>query len=191
MSKIQSAERASGSARPAPPPEPLTTKARLLENLSAPKPTRRAPLGSLLTAAGRLHETGVRRGLAAQTEHPGERLGALLLAAGEIDADDLYRALGEQMGVAFVRLGEFDVEPAALAALPGDVARAQRVLPLMFHDARLVIATDDPTDTEKLSELRFRTQRSIEVVLATPADLDTAIATHYPLIEDAALDSRG
>ncbi len=189
MTKTQPAERPRGVATPPAAPEALTSKARLLAHLTAPRPTRREPLGALLTSAGRLHETGVHRGLVAQTEHPGQRLGALLLAAGEIAADDLYRALGEQMGVAFVRLGEFDVEPAALAALPGDVARAQRVLPLMLHDGELVIATDDPSDTEKLSALRFRTQRSIEAVLATPADLDTAIATHYPAIEDAALDS--
>lgn len=67
-------------------------------------------------------------------------------------------------------------------------SHARRVLPLMIHEGQLVIATDDPADIEKLSALRFRTQMPMEVVLASPADLDTAIATHYPLIEDAALD---
>jgi type IV pilus assembly protein PilB len=181
--------RAEDPTAPLATPEPLTTSARLHADLAIPKSTRRQPLGALLMAAGRMHDTGVHRGLATQGEHPGARLGELLLAAGEIEADDLYRALGEQMGVAYVRLGEFDVDPAAIAALPGDVARAHRVLPLMFHAGQLVIATDDPTDTEKLSALRFRTQKSIEAVLATPADLDIAIATHYPAIEDAALVS--
>jgi len=42
-------------------------------------------------------------------------------------------ALGEQFGVPFVRLGEFDVESIALTALPKDFIRSRRVLPLMLH----------------------------------------------------------
>jgi type IV pilus assembly protein PilB len=136
-----------------------------------------------------VHDTGVHRALAAQASHPGVRLGDQLLITNEVQDDFVYRALSEQMGVPYVRLGEFDVEPAALAALPQDIARGRRVLPLMFHEGQLVIATDDPADNDKLSFLRFRTQKQIEVVLASPKDLDTSIATHYPAIEDAALES--
>jgi type IV pilus assembly protein PilB len=165
-----------------------TTRVRLRAALAAAPPAHRHPIGALLTGAGFVHETGVHRALAAQAARPAARLGGVLLATGEINEDQLYRALSEQLGVAYARLGEFDVEAAALASLPPDVARAHRVLPLMFHEGQLVIATDDPADTDKLSALRFRTQKPIEVVLASPADLNTAIATHYPLIEDAALE---
>jgi len=40
-----------------------------------------------------------------------------------------------------------------------------------------------------MSALRFRAQQAIVVVLATPRDLDTAIATHCAAVEDAALES--
>ena len=143
----------------------------------------------MLVAAGCVNDTGVHRALAMQADHPDVRLGDQLLVTNEVQDEFLYRALSEQMGVPYVRLGEFDVEPAALAVLPQEIARERRVLPLMFHEGRLVIATDDPADNDKLSLLRFRTQKPIEVVLASPRDLDTAIATHYPAIEDAALES--
>lgn len=168
--------------------DPATTCARLRAALAAARPPHRQPIGALLTSAGFVHDTGLHRALAAQEVRPAARLGSVLLATGEINEDELYRALSEQLGVVYVRLGEFDVEPAALATVPADIARARRVLPLMIHEGQLVIATDDPADIEKLSALRFRTQMPMEVVLASPADLDTAIATHYPLIEDAALD---
>ena len=166
----------------------VTTRARLCVVLAAAKPPHRQPIGALLTAAGHVHDTGIHRALVVQEDRPATRLGSVLVATGEINEDELYRGLSEQLGVVYVRRGEFDVDPAALGCVAPDVARLRRVLPLMFHDGRLVLATDDPADTDKISALRFRTQKQIELVLACPGDLDTAIATHYPLIEDAALD---
>lgn len=184
MSKRQSGEMILKSKGRAGPADPATTRTSLR---AAPAASPR--IGALLIDAGFVHDTGVHRALAAHEDRLAVRLGSVLVARGEIDEDEVYRALSEQLGVAYVRLGEFDVEAAALASLPADIARARRVLPLMFYEGQLVIATDDPADNDKLSALRFRTQKPIEIVLAPPADLDTAIATHYPLIEDAALDS--
>jgi type IV pilus assembly protein PilB len=114
------------------------------------------------------------------------RLGDLLLASGKIDDEALYRALGEQLGVPFVRLREFEIDAKALLTLPAEIARARRALPLMIHDSRLVVATDDPADSGLLAMIRFRTQWPIEPVLACPADLDAAIARHYPLFGEEA-----
>jgi len=170
-------------------PEASTTTESLRAALATARGPHRQRVGELLVAAGCVNDTGVHRALAMQADHPDVRLGDQLLVTNEVQDEFLYRALSEQMGVPYVRLGEFDVEPAALAVLPQEIARERRVLPLMFHEGRLVIATDDPADNDKLSLLRFRTQKPIEVVLASPRDLDTAIATHYPAIEDAALES--
>jgi type IV pilus assembly protein PilB len=156
--------------------------------LAVARPPHCQPIGALLTAAGLVGDTGLHRALVAQEDQPAARLGSVLVTTGEINEDELYQALSEQLGVVYVRLGEFDVDSAAIASLPADIARARRVLPLMFHDSQLVIATDDPADSDKVSALRFRTQKPIELVLASPVDLDTAIAKHYPLIEDAALE---
>jgi type IV pilus assembly protein PilB len=170
-------------------PEASTTTESLRAAFATPHGPHRQKVGELLVAAGCVTDTGVHRALAMQANHLDVRLGDQLLNTNRVQDELLYRALSEQMGVPYVRLGEFDVEPAALAALPQDIARGRRVLPLMFHEGRLVIATDDPADNDKLSLLRFRTQKPIEVVLASPQDLDTAIATHYPAMEDAALES--
>jgi type IV pilus assembly protein PilB len=159
--------------------EPPSTRSRLRAALAQPRTGHHRPIGELLTQAGSIHDTGVRRGLILQGNEPDMRLGELLLKAGEIHADELYRALGEQLGVTYVRLAEFDVEPAALAALPAEVVHAHRVLPLMFNEHRLVVASADPTDHEILSKLRLRSQHDIEMVLANPSELDQSIGAHY------------
>ncbi len=189
MSKNPLPEARRAPAPPSGPTEPYTTRAQLRTAHFTGSAPHREPIGTLLVASGSVHETGVQRALFAQSKHPQARLGELLLGAGEIEEDELYRALSEQLGVPYVRLGEFDVEAAALAMLPQDIARSHRLLPLMFHDGKLFVATDDPANNDKLSALRFRTQRPLEVVLASPTDLDMAIATRYPATEDEALVS--
>ncbi|HUG72603.1 MAG TPA: hypothetical protein VMK82_04185, partial [Steroidobacteraceae bacterium] len=173
---------------------PPTTAAELRARLLEPHRPHRLKIGQLLVAAGALHDTGVQRVLTAQ--RPNERqeqsdlqLGKRLVLAREIDEDSLYRALSEQIGVPYVRLGDFAAEPAALAALPAYVVREHRVLPLMLNDDRLVVATDDPADSAKLSLIRFSCQMQLEIVLANPQDLETAIATYYPAMGDVALEA--
>ena len=43
-----------------------------------------------------------------------------------------------------------------------DIARGHRVLPLMFHDGKLVIATDDPADNEKMSRSDFGRRKRLK-----------------------------
>ena len=170
-------------------PEPSTSTEELRDRLTQPHPPHRRKLGELLRESGALRDTGLHRALASQTELPGVRFGKQLLMRHEVDEDQLYRAISDQIGVPYVRLGEFRPEPAALAALPPNIVREQRVLPLMYHSERLVVATDDPADGEKLAVIRFRSQAPLEVVLATPRDLETAIATQYPAIGQVAMEA--
>jgi type IV pilus assembly protein PilB len=167
---------------------PVTSRAELRAALALPLRVHREPLGTLLANSGSLHDTGVNRALALQEASPDERLGDLLLSSGEIGEDDLYRALADQLGVLYVRLGDFDVDPAALATLAPEHARAHRLLPLMFERGRLIVATDDPSDSAALNALKFSTQHPVEAVLASPDDLDVAIATRYPAIGTETLD---
>jgi type IV pilus assembly protein PilB len=169
-------------------PEPLTTAAELRARLAVPRAPHRQKIGQLLVDSQCVNDTGLHRALTALTKQPGMKVGRQLVLAHEIEEESLYRALSEQIGVPYVRLGEFVVDPAALAALPPDIVREQRVLPLLLYRDRLVIATDDPADNDKLSLIRFRVQTPLEVVLAGSRDLDIAIATHFPAIGDMALD---
>ena len=188
MIQAQATETSEKPEVPVTSVDPASSRARLRAALTDARAPCRQPIGALLTAAGSVQDTGLHRALVAQEGHPTTRLGSVLVASGEVSEDELYRALAEQLGVAYVRLGEFDVEASALAHIPPDFARARHVLPLMMHRGKLVIATDDPTDSDKVSAVAFRAQTSIETVLASPRDLQTAIATHYPLIEGALLD---
>lgn len=174
-------------ATPAPDAGRLSNRAALTAALENGRSVRRESIGKILTDAGMIDETDLHSAVAAQRQQPHVRMGDLLVASGKIQEDDLYRALGEQLGVPYVHLGDFDIDPIALAKLPQELVRAQRVLPLMMHEGRLILATDDPADSSALSALRFRAQHPVEAVLASPSDLDAAIAVHYAPFADGAL----
>jgi len=165
----------------------LSRRSSLSAALKEAHPLPLQSLGTLLAAAGVVNDRDVHDALAQQKTRPKARLGDLLVEAGKLTDRDLYQALAEQMGLPFVELRNFDVEPEALALLPQELVRAHRVLPLMIHDGQLVVATDDPANSDSLSALRFRAQRPINPVLATPVDLDEAIAKHYPPFDEDAL----
>jgi len=173
-------------------PEPSTNTADSQEQLrallAAPQASHREPMGALLSISGHLSESDLQGALAQQKLHPDSRLGEILLADRRINEDELYRALSLKLGVPYVRLGSFDVDPGVLTHIPQDVARSYGVLPLMWYHGRLVIATKDPTNSEVLGALSVLTRSTIEPVLTSPAELEAALATCYPSFDETELD---
>jgi len=176
-----------GNGAPAASSAPVTTREQLMAALARPHPPARCSFQDLLLQTGRITPANLQRAARLQAQHPEARLYELLLSNGLVSEDALYRTVAEQMGIPFVRLGEFDIDPDALIAVPQEVVRKTRTLPLMIRDGRLIVAADDPASTERLAIFKFRSLRAVDTVVATPSDLDTAISTHFPAIETSAL----
>ncbi|POO76445.1 hypothetical protein C1T30_43145, partial [Bacillus sp. MBGLi97] len=83
--------------------------------------------------------------------------------------------LARRLGLPFVKLKHFEVDPHALACIPESVAREHRVLPLFLLDEHLVVALENPADSEIYSLLQFVSGRSIDVCAAAHDDLMCAI----------------
>lgn len=63
---------------------------------------------------------------------------------------------------------------AALAALAPELARSHRLLPLMFDRERLIVLTDDPSDSAALNAPNFSTQHPVEAVLEAEVNASRA-----------------
>lgn len=167
--------------------EPATTQRELREALRSARPAIRVKLGELLAIEAQLTQTGIFQAVATQRAGDSERIGQLLIRNGRVNESAVYRALSHQLGVPFVHLADFDVDPQALMLLPQYLARRFTILPLMLHRERLVIAVSEPGDPQMLGELRFAAGCPIEIVIAAPADIRAAVAVHYPPFEDSSL----
>jgi type IV pilus assembly protein PilB len=102
-------------------------------------------------------------------------LGRVLIDLGMIKEADLVRALAEQVGLEFVDLTEFAVDPTATVLLPEALARRYRALPIGERDGRLLVAMSDPANVYALDDIRTITGRDVQPVVATATDVERAI----------------
>ena len=140
------------------------------------------PLGELLVEAGVIDEAALREGLAHQRNR-GVRLEEALLSLGHLDEAALTRVLARQQGMPYVDLAKGSISPEIIARIPEEIARGQKVLPLLERGGKLIVAIDDPLKRIVAEELEFLLGSSVSCALAAPSALARAIAREYGGVE--------
>jgi type IV pilus assembly protein PilB len=137
-------------------------------------------LGEILVEDGLITQEQLESAL---DEHKrvGKLLGRVLIDMGLIKESDLVRALAEQVGLEFVDLSEYQVEPWAPALLPEATARRYRALPIGERDGKLLVAMSDPANVYALDDIRIITNREVQPVVATAADVEQALRRYSGL----------
>ena len=105
----------------------------------------------------------------------GKRLGRILIDMGVVKEQDLVAALASQIGLHFVDLSDHQIDATAAALLPEQVARKYRALPVGYEDDKLVVAMADPANLFALDDIRTITGMDVQPVVATAADIESAI----------------
>src|SRR5690625_1451229 len=96
-----------------------------------------------------------------ESQVSGRTLGMSLVYLGVITESQLVAALAHQIGMDFVDLEDFPVEPAAVARLSEHLARRYTVLPIAFQDGDLLLATADPGNEIGRASCREREGRAL------------------------------
>jgi type II secretory ATPase GspE/PulE/Tfp pilus assembly ATPase PilB-like protein len=136
-------------------------------------------LGESLVALGLISDDQLRDALKLQTQEKGVPLGELLVKKGLVTRENLQTALAHKMGYPMVDPQSFPVQEAAAKAVPFAVAARLEVLPLMLRDGRLVVAMEDPTRRNAISELEFLTQCKVVAALAKLGTVMSALPQAY------------
>jgi type IV pilus assembly protein PilB len=138
-------------------------------------------LGEILVDEGLIDSEKLDLALVEQ-DRTERRLGRILVDMGLVREQDLVAALAKQMGLLFVDLSDFQIDPAAATLLPESVAQRYRALPIGYDaDGRLLVAMADPANLFALDDIRTMTGLEINVVVATAADIESAIRRHGKL----------
>src|SRR5436190_11919985 len=112
----------------------------------------------------------------------GKRLGRILIDMGLVKEQDLVAALARQIGLGFVDLSDFPIDPTATSLLMESAARRYRALPIGYdEDGKLLVAMADPANLFALDDIRTMTGMEIKPVVATAVDIDAAIRKHGKL----------
>jgi len=112
-------------------------------------------------------------------ERAGRALGRVLVEQGVLSESQLVSALATQIGLRFVDLSDFAVDGSAIGRVPGLVCRRHTALPIAFEDGRLIVAMADPANVFALDDIRSITGLDVKPVVATRADVLSAIDRFY------------
>jgi type IV pilus assembly protein PilB len=134
-------------------------------------------LGQILLEHGLLAQDQLDRALEEHRNTP-KSLGRVLIDLGFIRERDLVRALAEQVGLEFVDLTEYRIDPGIATLIPETICRRYRALAIGEQDGKLLVAMSDPANVYALDDIRSITGRDVLPVVATSNDVEQAIAKY-------------
>ncbi|MDY0170974.1 MAG: hypothetical protein RBS80_30825 [Thermoguttaceae bacterium] len=104
---------------------------------------------------------------------------ALIEVGGETAGPEYWQSKARRLGYPFLSLDAQAVPPSVVSLLPEAVVRHRRCLPVALDGHVLTVAVSDLPEPDLLEQLRFLTNRSINVALAPAGALLAAIDRHY------------
>jgi len=161
----------------------IVSHAELKRALQAQHRRPSMKLGELLLEAGLVSREQLDEALERQASNRGRRLGDILVDMGIVTTKLVQMALAEKLGIPFVNVREFQIEPATLKMVSAAFAKRHQVLPLLCVADSLVVAMENPLAMEFAQELDFLTKHSVVPVIANPDDLRLWIAKLYGSLE--------
>ncbi len=163
------AARPGGPATPPPPPPGFGSVEgdSAMEEASVHWP----PLARVLVRAGTVSFDQMVHALRAHRES-GEPLARYLFSQKLATEDDLVQAMAEEVGLAYVDLTAYPVDPNVAALVPEAVARRHMVLPIRLEEGVPVVAMANPTDVFAMDDLRSIMGRNFTPVVATRSQIE-------------------
>jgi len=108
----------------------------------------------------------------------GKSLGRVLIDKGVLSEGQLTSVLAEQIGIRYVDLNNYPIDPGAATLVDASLARRYMVIPIDYEDSKLMVAMADPTNVFALDDLRIMTGMEILPVVTTKDDISAAIGRY-------------
>ena len=135
-------------------------------------------LGDFLVEQGLITEDQLKKALKHQKK-AGKLLGRSLIELGFIGEEELIKALSEQLGVQYVSLRNYQVDPKVINLVPEELARTYQVLPLFAIENDLTVAMANPLDVLAIDALSRATGMKILPVVCSEDEIREAIDHYY------------
>src|SRR5947209_5579531 len=140
-------------------------------------------LGSLLLERGLLTREQLEAALQEQAQTR-KSLGRVLIDRGWLSESDLVATLAARIGLEFVDLSDYPVDPSAVSLITDALARRYQAIPIAWDEGRLIVAMADPSNVFALDDIRTITGADVKTVVSTRAGILDAIDRHHRLDTD-------
>ncbi|AIY42268.1 Type II secretory pathway, ATPase PulE/Tfp pilus assembly pathway, ATPase PilB [Collimonas arenae] len=108
-----------------------------------------------------------------------KHLGIILVDMGVVTNEVIKRMLVQKLGIPFVSLLQFQVDPNLIKTLPAHIIQKYSVMPLYKNELRMVVAMENPLESEALHALAFATRLKIDPVMTSSEELSSMIKQFY------------
>src|SRR5438309_5108329 len=137
----------------------------------------RNQLGTLLLERGLVTEEQLETALEEQRQSR-KSLGRVLIDAGIVSEGDLVSTLAARIGLEFVDLLDYSIDPSAVGLISDSLARRFQAVPIGWEDNRLVVAMADPSNVVAIDDIRTITGAEVRTVVATRGAILETIEKH-------------
>ncbi len=145
-------------------------------------------IGQYLVEKGLITAEQFQEAFKEQAETKG-RIGEILIKKGYISEDNLVVALSKQIGLPFVNITDYSIDPGLTKLFPLELVQRYQVIPVNRVMDALTVAMVDPLDIRVVDELRRVCGLTIRPAFATPTGIKKAIDKYYGVKEDATVTS--
>ena len=136
-------------------------------------------IGEILIEEGCLNRQGLEKALAAQKKEGG-LLGGLLVRLGLVTEEELTIAFTKQLGIPFIRLKNYRINPNALKKIGKEVCERYTLFPFELESKEISIAVTEPLDEAVLGELKKGSSLNTQLFLSTLTEVRECIARYCP-----------
>lgn len=135
-------------------------------------------LGDVLVDLGFISEEQLQSALDIQATSD-KRLGEILLDQNLLSRDQLSTVLEFQLGIPYVDLSTYNIDPKASKLISEKLARKHDVLPVAVHNDKIVVVMADPFDIVARDDVKIASNLETEVLMSSKEDIRKSINTVY------------
>jgi type IV pilus assembly protein PilB len=109
----------------------------------------------------------------------GARLGAQLAKLGYVEENELTQFLSKQYSVPAINLADFEIDPEVLKVIPKELVVRHQAIPVSKAGNTLIVAMADPSNIYAVDDIKFVTNLTIDIVVASEQAISEAIERYY------------
>jgi type IV pilus assembly protein PilB len=143
-------------------------------------------IGRILTKQGKVSREQVQEALDFQ-KSKGGAIGRILMDLGYIKETDLNIALAAQKGYELYNLEGITISPAAIAAVPAQIASTNKVLPVAFDPVtkKLTIVMASQENFQAIDTLQSMMGYKVTAKIGDPDQIEKLLQKHYQSTADS------
>lgn len=108
-----------------------------------------------------------------------------LVALKHVSEENVMMVLAAEYGMECFDLANYKIPPEVIEAVPAEIARRYRIVPVMKTGNSITVAMGDPTDLETLDSLRYILKTDVEGVIAPRHQIVDTLNRHYGTVEES------